>query len=614
MRLLLFRYVFLILLISAESLFSLTLSKVEPPNWWQDMETDTVSLLFYGDDFTGYSARSTGNVVEILEGYPYPNSSYYHLSVKILKSGKETITFFNKNSRKHKPVSVEFPVYERSGKKPLPIDQCDVIYLLIPDRFSDGNADRNFIPNHNDPIRPNHPWGRRGGDLEGVINHVNYLNELGITVLWMTPVFENNYLNCYHGYTPTDLYEIDPHLGDFDDYQHLVTLCQEHGIKVIMDHIVNHIAPSHPLAVNPPSPEWINYSTNDFVPCNYRIFDIINAWGLDSLRQIVQSGWFAGYLADMNLQHKPVVDYWIMHAIWWIEKFGLDGIRQDTWPYSDTDGTRKWVQEVRREYPTIFILGETMVFDKTPLSYFFSSREDLQNGLSSVTDFAHSNQIFQITKGQISLKTFYEQLSMDFIYREPEMMTVFMDNHDMRRFFTDVEEDIHTYLNAFILLYGLRGIPQLYYGDELGMSGGHDPENRKEFPGGFPDNPRSAFRPEERTETESLLITQFQRLNQHRQEYPTLYKAPLKHHLINDSLYTAWHQDDKNLLFLSYNTAKTTLSVQLKTLLPNLAIDKNERIAPLYSSEPIFFDSTKAILFIPPHTALMWHFSFKKDK
>lgn len=598
------RFIVLILLFSAESLFSLTLSRVEPPNWWQGMETDTLSLLIYGDDFGGYTARSTGNYAQILEQYPYSNPAYYHIKLAITGNGTETITFHKKGFFNRETVIFDFPIAERKGKRPSVIDARDVIYLLMPDRFADGNTERNFIPGHADPVRPHHKWGRRGGDLEGVLKHLDYLEDLGISVLWMTPVFENDYINCYHGYTPTDLYAIDPHLGNFEDYHALLDACRQRGINVIMDHIINHVSPSHPLAMNPPSPEWINYSVDDFEPCNYRISDVIDTWGSDSLRQRVQSGWFAGYLADMNLRHEAVVDYWITHAIWWVETFGLDGIRQDTWPYSDTDGSRAWAEGIRKEYPGIFIVGETMVFEKTPLSFFFSSRPDLKNGLSSVTDFAHSSLIHQLTTGKIGLKDFYQQLSMDFIYRRPEMLMVFMDNHDMGRFFTDTGENIQAYLNAFTLLYGLRGIPQIYYGDEIGMTGGHDPENRKKFPGGFSGDSRSAFMEEGRTDRENLLYDQFRRWNRLRQENSGLFTVPLEHILISDTVYAAWHRNGDTMLLLVYNNGDKPETLSITPFTNGNTVRHPERIAPLHISEEVRLEKENA--FIPPKTAVMW--------
>jgi glycosidase len=592
----------LILLISVKSAFSLSVIKVEPPNWWAAMETDTLDILLYGDDFTSYYAESTGKYAKILSQSVYQNPSYCKLTLVIQGAGTEEITFRSPKKRKQKAV-FEFPVYNRREKRPAIIDGSDVIYLLMPDRFADGDTDRNYIEGHKDPVRPDHKWGRRGGDLQGVLNHLDYLEELGISVLWMTPVFENNYINCYHGYTPTDLYAVDPHLGDTAIYKTLVRACQNRGIKVIKDHILNHISPTHPLAVNPPSPEWINYTVDDFEKCNYRISDITDFWGYDSLKQTVQSGWFAGYLADMNLRHPDVVNYWITHTIWWVEMFGLDGIRQDTWPYSDSEGAAAWIRGIRKEYPEIFIVGETMVFEKTGMSYFFSSNPSLNNGLSSVTDFAFASLIYQLILKDLPVSEFHRDIGFDYILKDPLMLTVFMDNHDMGRFFTDTKENISLYLNAFTFIYGLRGIPQLFYGDEIGMTGGHDPENRNEFPGGFSYTPRSAFLEATRTDRENLLFNQFKSWNKIRKDLPGLFTAPMKHLIIENKIYAATRQNQNTILLVLYNSTPDKQQIPVEPIIKN-TMQSVRLIAPLPTPDKAVITDYTADL--EGKTAGMW--------
>lgn len=595
-------YFVLILLIQVKSAFSLSVTKVEPPNWWSGMETDTVDILVYGDDFSSYYAESSGRYAQIISQSVYENSAYYKLTLLIHEAGTEKIMFLSHNKRAKK-VTFDFPVMNRSGKRPAKIDGSDVIYLLMPDRFADGDTDRNFIEGHADPVRKDHKWGRRGGDLRGILNHLDYLEELGISALWMTPVFENNYINCYHGYTPTDLYAIDPHLGDSHMYKTLVNACQNRGIKIIKDHVLNHISPSHLLAVSPPSPKWINYSIDDYQKCNYRISDVTDIWGYDSLKQIVQSGWFAGYLADMNLRHPDVVNYWIYHTIWWVEMYGLDGIRQDTWPYSDTEGAAAWVLGVRKEYPDIFIVGETMVFEKTGLSYFFSSNPSLNNGLSSVTDFAYSSLIYQLILKDLSITDFIRNIGFDYIFKDPLMLMVFMNNHDMGRFFTDTGENISQYLNAFTFIYGLRGIPQVYYGDEIGMTGGHDPENRDEFPGGFSYKPRSAFHAETRTNRENLLFNQFKTWNRIRQEYPGLFTGPMKHRIINNTIYAATRHNDNKILLILYNSSRDKQKLSIDPIIGE-RIESIRFISPLHSPEKAEITNKTAAL--DSKTAGMW--------
>jgi glycosidase len=473
------------------------------------------------------------------------------------------------------------------------------------DRFSDGNLGNNKIKNHKDPIRIEHKWGRKGGDLDGIINHLDYLVDLGITTLWLTPIYENNYVNCYHGYTPTDLYKVEPHFGNLSTYKELIDKCHEHNIKVIQDHIINHISPSHPLAQNPPNPDWINGTNKNHHNCNYKINDITNYYGIQKKRDYTQSGWFAGYLTDMNLKNPDVVEYFITHAIWWIEKAQLDGIREDTFLYSDRIGSTNFVRGIKKEYPQIFVVGETMEFNREKLSYFFNNNPKLNNHLSSVTDFAFSSLIYKLITDEITVQEFYDELSNDFIYRKPNMMLTFMDNHDMGRFFSDVDEDISQYLSAFTLIFGLRGIPQIYYGDEIGMTGAYDPNNRKEFPGGFSYNEHNSFYDSTRTENENIIYNQFKKFINFRKKHPSLFLNKMKHVILDVSVYLAIRENNNQQLLIFYNDNKNFETINLHRELKTLIFQNAKRIeviAPKNSSDKILINDE---INIPKHTAVM---------
>ena len=304
---------FIILTLFFSSGFALEIFHAEPPNWWNGMEHDTLKILVFGDDFSGWQANIKAKNVKLIHKTAYEDNHYYGLTVKVKKAGDFNIEFSHPES--NETISFPYSIYERDQHKIMTIDGSDVVYLLMPDRFADGDKELNVIDGHEDPVRPDHRWGRRGGDLRGVIDHLDYLEDLGITALWMTPVYENNYINCYHDYTPTNSYAIEPHLGNFDTYHELIDKCHEKGIKIIQDHIVNHVSPTHPLAVNPPSKEWINGSLEDHESCNYQIMDITDIYGPSAKRDFPITGWFAGYLADMNLKNQDFVDYYIYHAI-----------------------------------------------------------------------------------------------------------------------------------------------------------------------------------------------------------------------------------------------------------------------------------------------------------
>ena len=581
------------------------INKVEPPSWWSGMNKDTVQLLIYGDDFTNYYVKNAPSGIEIIDQKIYSDPSYYKLTLKVIKSGKYSFeftngTFFNKNN-----ANFEFIVREKKKRIIPNINAADVVYLLMVDRFSDGNLGNNEIKNHKDPIRIEHKWGRKGGDLDGIINHLDYLVDLGITTLWLTPIYENNYVNCYHGYTPTDLYKVDPHFGNLSTYKELIDKCHEHNIKVIQDHIINHMSPSHPLAQNPPNPDWINGTNKNHHNCNYEINDITNYYGIQKKRDYTQSGWFAGYLTDMNLKNPDVVEYFITHAIWWIEKAQLDGIREDTFLYSDRIGSTNFVRGIKKEYPQIFVVGETMEFNREKLSYFFNNNPKLNNHLSSVTDFAFSSLIYKLITDEITVQEFYDELSNDFIYRKPNMMLTFMDNHDMGRFFSDVDEDISQYLSAFTLIFGLRGIPQIYYGDEIGMTGAHDPNNRKEFPGGFSYNEHNSFYDSTRTENENIIYNQFKKFINFRKKHPSLFLNKMKHVILDVSVYLAIRENNNQQLLIFYNDNKNFETINLHRELKTLIFQNAKRIeviAPKNSSDKILINDE---INIPKHTAVM---------
>ena len=578
--------------------FALDISHVEPPNWWAGMQHDTLKILIYGDDFRGWEAKINSRSVKLLETIKYDDKHYYGLLVKVKKTGEFDIVFKAKDNDTE--LRIPYEINERDSHKMLGINASDVVYLLMPDRFADGDKKNNVVKGHMDPVRREHKWGRKGGDIRGVIDHVDYLDELGITALWMTPIYENDYINCYHGYTPTNSYAIDPFMGDFDDYHELVRVCHERGIKVIQDHIVNHISPTHPLAINPPSKNWLNGSLKKHEGCNYQIKDITDIYGPSTKRIFPTEGWFAGYLADMNMANPDVVDYYIYHAIWWIETMKLDGIREDTYAYSDYEGLSTWAKALKREYPDLYLVGEIMDFNRTRLAYYFGTAAD--NGLSSIADFGFSSEIYQLIVENKAIDRFYREIANDFIYRDPNNMLTFMDNHDMGRFYSAVNGDVQKYLNAFTMIFSMRGIPQLYYGNEIGMAGGHDPENRKEFPGGFDYTARSAFAKETRSEKENIIFEQIKAFTHLRKKYPKLFLSEMKHDLQNN-IYLVSRQSENETLLMAYNPGNKTEEAYFSSIADQKIVTIDWIKGPLKGDAKIEVNAKKLI--VPPGEAVL---------
>lgn len=330
--------------------------------------------------------------------------------------------------------------------------------------------------------------------------------------------------------------------------------------------------------------------------------DITDAYVPESKKKIPVEGWFAGYLADMNMANPEVVDYYIYHAIWWIETMKLDGIREDTYAYSDLAGLSRWAKELKREYPDLFIVGEIMDFDRTRLSYFFNSRA--QNHLSSIADFGFSSEIYQLIVENKSIDLFYNEIANDFIYRDPNMMLTFMDNHDMGRFYSAVNGDIQKYLNAYTMIFCMRGIPQLYYGNEIGMSGGHDPENRSEFPGGFDYSDHNAFEKSSRNSKENQIFEQIQQFTSLRKKYPKMFESKMQHDL-NNNIYLVSRKDPGSgyTMLMAYNPQNKTQNADYSRIVNGNYLEYSCVKKAINAEYQI--DLERKMIIVPPHETVV---------
>jgi len=539
--------------------YAAEIHKVEPPFWYSCFSDDSLTLLLYGEALNEVKDISVEGPMQILDFKSNRSGSF--LQIRTLSGSAGSSHFTLKLGLLKKPLSFSYKV--RPDKKAVPrrIGPEDVMYLIMPDRFADGDPSNNSIPGHPDNVDREHKWGRHGGDLAGVEKHLDYLQESGFTSLWLTPVFENRYSHAYHGYTPSDLYAVDPHMGSLEDYVKLSHDLHSRSMTLVMDHIVNHISPSHPIAADPPSPDWLNGDLNNFHDCDYRISAVTDRWGDPEKGRYTQQGWFAGYLPDMNMASTEVQRYYIQNTLWWIQTAGLDGVRQDTWPYSDQQGMKNWAAAIMQEFPELYLLAEVWVDSPLLLSYFFSDSPRLDNSLVSVTDFPTGNTVKSLYSGRKSLRDLHGQLSHDHIYKDPDMMLNFLDNHDLPRFVSEKNLSLDSYLDALTLIYTLRGIPMLYYGNEIGLPGGHDPDNRKNFPGGFELHERSAFTEDGRTEEENRIYDRVTLLNGLRRDHPSLFQSQMHHSLPDEHCYIIQRSDAETQLLLVINTGPEARSL-----------------------------------------------------
>jgi glycosidase len=403
----------------------------------------------------------------------------------------------------------------------------DVIYLVMPDRFADGD------PSNDDPavskglLDRSKPRYYHGGDLQGIVDHLPYLKRLGITALWLTPWYDNvNHLNTketydgqpitdYHGYGAVDFYGIEEHFGTMDKLRELVESAHKVGIKIIQDEVANHSGPYHPWVEDSPTPTWYNGTAANHLANTWQTWTLADPYSPEQMRRETLEGWFINILPDLN-QHDPeTARYIVQNTLWWAGMTGLDGIRQDTWLYVPRDFWRDWMAAIKREYPAMNVVGE--VFDGDPgLVAFFAGGRPQYDGVDtrvdSLFDFPTYFQLRQAFAQGKSIRAVANMLSHDRLYPDPNRLVTFLGLHDVGRFMGEPGATVDGLKLAWTFLMTSRGIPMIYYGDEIGMKGGNDPDNRRDFPGGWPGDPRNAFEASGRTADEQAVFQHLQSL------------------------------------------------------------------------------------------------------
>ncbi|MBN8545330.1 MAG: cyclomaltodextrinase N-terminal domain-containing protein [Ignavibacteria bacterium] len=509
---------------------TLKINKVEPPNWWTGMTKNKIQLMVYGEGLSGATAASKSGV-KIL-GTSSFNDGYLFIDIEIpsdTKPGDYEIEVTSKG----KTTKLNFPVQKRTGKKPAGFSSDDIIYLVMPDRFVNGDTKNDAVKGLSESVDRGFYDGRHGGDLQGIINKLDYIKELGFTALWLTPVVENNTFRSYHGYSATDFYSVDARLGDNALYKKMVEEAQKRGIKVILDHVANHFSKDHQWAKLLPHPGWVNGSfASPPPPVHHKqVFPDINS-DSSTIKKVVE-GWFTDYMPDFNQTNSFVANYITQNTIWWVEFAGLDGIREDTYPYNHEGYMAEWAKTILEEYPTMNIVAEVWTGEPSFLSYYQSgsrTRKNFDNYIKSLTDFGLRDVIYQWLEGRGNMYNVYSALAMDFLYGDPNELVTFVDNHDINRGMFGANGNIAKFKTAFTLLLTTRGIPQIFYGTEIGIKGtDHHGYLRADFPGGWKEDQRDAFTKEGRTSTENDLYNHLKKLIEIRRNNKAFTHGKLTH-------------------------------------------------------------------------------------
>ena len=531
--------------------------KIEPPNWWVNF-TPELSLLLTGKNLAKTRVESTTGRASVIDSHPSANGHYLFVHLK-LSRGLAVGNVSLKVRSAAGASSVQLPLLKR--KDPTGrfegFSPDDVIYLIMPDRFADGDPSNDRPPGSNGVYDRSNAMAYHGGDLRGIRQHLGYLQALGVTTLWLTPIWKNTNSD-YHGYHVVDFYALDDHVGSMQEYEGLVGDAHKLGMKVLMDYVANHTGPNHPWANDPPTPTWFHGSPVHHLDPAYNFAGLVDPHASTREYRATLEGWFAGKLPDLNPDDPELGEYLAQNALWWMESAQLDGFRLDTFPYSSRQFWSGWLKRVREVYPHANSVGEVADGDSTITSFFEGGRKQfdgIDSGLPTVFDFPLESALREVVIGGAPMQRIIDVLQHDELYPHPETLVTFIGNHDHTRFMSEKGSDAEKLNAAFSLLLMLRGIPQIYSGDEIGMPGGADPDNRRDFPGGFSGDRYDAFTAQGRTSEQEKVFSHVQSLLALRKAHPALRTGKLWHIGWDDSYYAFLRESPEERLMVVYNNA-----------------------------------------------------------
>ena len=553
------------------------IAKIDPPYWWAGMEQDTLQIMVQGTDIRNAQITVDYPGVSLLDVVrpDSPNYQFLYLLVSDdAKPGEIKIRF--SQDGKQKQVNYALKKRDRSPEEYVGFDSSDVLYLIMPDRFADGNPDNNEIASLRNNVksdRANHN-GRHGGDIKGISDHLDYIEQLGVTAIWVNPVLENDMQGgAYHGYATTDYYRIDPRFGSNEEWQQLVADCHKRGIKVVMDMIFNHCGSDHPWFTDRPTKDWFNFA-DGYVQTNYRLSTLHDPYVSDYDKRRTVDGWFVQSMPDLNQRNPHVMKYLIQNSIWWIESSKIDGIRMDTHPYAELKPMAEWIATVMKEYPRYNIVGECWYGTEGGEAFWQKGsyvNKVADTNLPTVMDFVLSikarNAFSSQTDRLTGLNEMYDHLALDYLFPNPQGILTFLDNHDTDRFLLEIPENLGWWKQAMTFLLTTRGIPQIYYGTELLMHGtkeGSDGYVRRDVPGGFPGDTIDAFTSEGRSPMQNEAFDFLSKLLNWRKNCDAIAYGSLKHFMPENGIYTYRRKlnDKEVIVMMNGNDEKITRTME----------------------------------------------------
>ena len=549
--------------------------RVEPAFWWAGMKNPNLQLLVYGPqiseltpvvNYPGVSVKQTIRVEN-------PNYLFIDLDLSGAKPGVFAIDFKEKGKTVH-AYSYRLLEREKGSSQRKGFDPTDVMYLITPDRFANGDPSNDNMEGMDERLNRTFKGGRHGGDIKGIADHLDYLAGMGFTAIWLNPLLENNMKEySYHGYSTTDFYKVDPRYGSNEDYVDLIRKAHSKDIRIIMDMILNHCGSEHWWMKDLPSKDWFNYE-GKFVPTSHRMEVVMDPYASAADKKKYTDGWFVNTMPDMNQRNPLMATYLIQNTIWWIEYSGLDGIRMDTYPYPDAGFMSDWTKAVMEEYPHFNIVGEVWNGNPAIVSYWQRGKinsDGYVSYLPSLMDFPVQETLGRAlpqkeTQYDSGLVLLYRIMVNDFLYPDAANLVVFPDNHDMDRFYTRVGENLNWFKQGVMFLLTTRGIPQIYYGSEVLMtntpSGDHG-SIRSDFPGGWQGDKVNAFTGQGLSKEAAETQQWMKKLLNWRKTASAVHQGKLIQFVPEDGVYVFFRYDEKQKVMVIVNKNEQPYNLKL---------------------------------------------------
>ncbi len=607
-------------------------TKVEPPNWWLNLTSDLM-LLLSGHHLEATRVTCNLATLHISRTQASAGGDYLFIWLKIAPEARSG-TAICRVTTPTGETSFDLPISARTPTlgKFQGLNAQDVLYLIMPDRFANGDPsndepkDRAANSNARDEKKSaptfdrTKPRAYHGGDLRGIREHLFYLQELGVTTLWLTPIVKNGAAESYHGYSAVDLYAVDPHLGTLSEYCDLVAEAHRQKLKIFFDIVPNHVGPLHPWVNDPPLPDWFHgtaqhhlnsgspvdgtfYGRTDGAKNNDLFETLADPHAPPRLSRNLTDGWFFGVLPDLNTENPIVAKYLLQNAIWWAETSGLDGFRVDTFPYVSRQFWSAWNSSLHASYPYLTTVGEVFHPDPRVTSFFVGGHrgwDGIDSGVSTVFDFPTYFTLRDILLHGASAGKLPDILRQDALYPHPENLIAFFANHDVPRFASAEGSSIAKLKLAFGLTLTLRGIPELYYGDEIAMPGAGDPDNRRDFPGGWTGDRFNAFLPTGRSTQQQEVFSYVQSLLKLRREHPALKEGRLTHLASDASTYVFLRDTEEEHIVVAFNNAEDPRTLRIPTA--DSPLQRLAGAASLFGEGAASFDGTNLLLNLPPQS------------